>query len=181
MNLAVAIARPLSGERESSAHHPTFCANPRRLQGRRKPGHGLMVFFHDARKCRSAGSHCSKPVAPPLCSTRLHVPGGSARDEHRAVDFPRPTPVAGSAKNPINEGERGRISALSSSPQISLTPCFSGVLRAQRPNVNRFNGFRATVSAPPLDKAAVRPATKPPNSPSNATAKPSSTKRRSKK
>jgi hypothetical protein len=34
--------------------------------------------------------------------------------------------------------------------------CFSGVLRAERANVNRFNGFRAAVSAT-LDKAAMRP------------------------
>jgi len=49
----------------------------------------------------------------------------------------------------------GRISALPASPQIS-TPCFSGVLRAERANVNRFNGFHAAVSAT-LDKAAMRP------------------------
>jgi hypothetical protein len=49
----------------------------------------------------------------------------------------------------------GRIPPLSTSPQISLTPCFSGVLRAERAKVNRFNGFRAAVSAT-LDKAAMR-------------------------
>jgi len=34
--------------------------------------------------------------------------------------------------------------------------CFSGVLRAERAKVDRFNGFRAAVSAT-LDKAAMRP------------------------
>jgi hypothetical protein len=34
--------------------------------------------------------------------------------------------------------------------------CFSGVLRAERAKVNRFNGFRAAVSAA-LDKAGMRP------------------------
>ena len=48
------------------------------------------------------------------------------------------------------------LRALSASPQISLKPCFSGVLRAERANVNRFNGFRAAVSAT-LDKAGMRP------------------------
>jgi hypothetical protein len=53
-------------------------------------------------------------------------------------------------------GRGGRIPPLSTSPQISLTPCFSGVLRAERAKVNRFNGFRAAVSAT-LDQAAMRP------------------------
>ena len=51
--------------------------------------------------------------------------------------------------------QKRRVPALSASPQISLTPCFSGVLRAERANVNRFNGFRAPVSAT-LDKAGMR-------------------------
>ena len=39
---------------------------------------------------------------------------------------------------------------------LSSTPCFSGVLRAEQANVNRFNGLRAAVSAT-LDQAAMRP------------------------
>jgi len=41
---------------------------------------------------------------------------------------------------------------------LSSTPRFSGVLRAERANVNRFNGFHPAVSAA-LDKAAMRPFT----------------------
>jgi len=46
--------------------------------------------------------------------------------------------------------------ALSADPEISLTPRFSGVLRVERANVNRFNGFCAAISAA-LDKARTRP------------------------
>jgi len=45
---------------------------------------------------------------------------------------------------------------------LSSTPCFSGVLRAEPANVNRFDGFRAAASAA-LDKAAMRPGEGAPN------------------
>jgi hypothetical protein len=52
----------------------------------------------------------------------------------------------------------GRILALSTSPQISLALYFSGVLRAKRANVSRFQsrfGIGTAVSAA-LDKPAMR-------------------------
>src|SRR5258706_4564482 len=51
------------------------------------------------------------------------------------------------AKAQRSKGARGlrnlrvRLLDFSSLGALSLTPCFSGVLRANRSNVNRFNGF----------------------------------------
>jgi hypothetical protein len=62
------------------------------------------------------------------------------------------------ARNPSGgQGKlrNGCIRASSASPEIS-TPCFSGVLRAERAKVNRFNGFRPAVSAA-LDNAGMHP------------------------
>jgi len=49
---------------------PAVRNEPRGWRNRR---HDLMAICHDARKGRHSGSHCSKPVAPPLYSTGARV------------------------------------------------------------------------------------------------------------
>jgi hypothetical protein len=46
-------------------------------RGWRKRGQDLMAICYNARKGRYSGSHCSKPVAPPLYSTNGFVPEDS--------------------------------------------------------------------------------------------------------
>jgi len=79
----------------------------------------------------------------------------------KVASFPEKNPrvTTGPWNNPDGNGEpTGRRNDFMkrSVTFSSLAPCFSGVLRAEGANVNRFNGFRAAISAA-LDMAGMRP------------------------